>query len=121
MLNERIRLFVDQVHILVIGAEPVDDASVFLNLDDPVGDGLGQLMIVAGEDHVVLESLQAIVQRGDALQVQMVGRLVQTRKLAPESIIRLSMHRTFSPPERTFAGLYTSSPEKSIRPRKVRR
>ena len=41
--------------------------------------------------------------------------------LAPESIIRESIHRTFSPPERTFTGLYTSSPEKSIRPRKPRR
>ena len=41
--------------------------------------------------------------------------------LAPESIIRESMHRTFSPPERTLTGLYTSSPEKSIRPRKPRR
>ncbi len=44
-----------------------------------------------------------------------------TRKLAPESIMRLSMHRTLSPPESTFALLYTSSPEKSMRPRKVRR
>ena len=31
------------------------------------------------------------------------------------------MQRTFSPPERTLTCLYTSSPEKSIRPRNVRR
>ena len=36
-------------------------------------------------------------------------------------IMRESMHRTFSPPERTFTGLYTSSPEKSIFPKKPRR
>ena len=42
------------------------------------------------------------------------------RKFAPESIMRESMTRTFSPPESTLTGLYTSSPEKSIRPRKPR-
>ena len=34
--------------------------------------------------------------------------------------MRESIHRTFSPPERTFTGLNTSSPENSIRPRKAR-
>ena len=43
-----------------------------------------------------------------------------TRALEPNSIIRDNMHRTFSPPERTLTGLYTSSPENSIRPRKDR-
>ena len=41
--------------------------------------------------------------------------------LAPESMSFEIMQRTRSPPESTFTGLYTSSPEKSIRPRKVRR
>ena len=36
-------------------------------------------------------------------------------------IMRLSIQRTFSPPLSTLAGLYTSSPENSIRPRKPRR
>ena len=35
--------------------------------------------------------------------------------------MRLSMQRTFSPPESTLAGLYTSSPENSMRPKKPRR
>ena len=36
----------------------------------------------------------------------------QPSTLAPDSIIRDSIHRTFSPPESTLTGLYTSSPEK---------
>ena len=44
-----------------------------------------------------------------------------TRTLEPNIIIRDSMQRTFSPPERTFTGFCTSSPEKSILPRKLRR
>ncbi len=42
------------------------------------------------------------------------------RTLDSESIILESMQRTFSPPESTPIFLMASSPEKSMRPRKVR-
>ena len=40
-------------------------------------------MVVAGEDHVVLKGLQAVVQGRDALQIQMVGRLIQYEEIGP--------------------------------------
>ena len=44
----------------------------------------------------------------------------RSRQFALLSIILLSMQRTFSPPESTFALLRASSPVKSIRPRNPR-
>ena len=90
-------------------------------LDDAIGDLVDELMVVRGEEQVARIGLQAVGQRRDALQIKVVGGLVQNQALALLIIRRLSMQRTFSPPERTFTGLYTSSPEKSMRPRKVRR
>ena len=77
-------------------------------------------MVVAGKQDNPLEVNEAVVDGGDGLQVRWLVGWSSTRALDPNSIIRDSMHRTFSPPERTLTGLYTSSPENSIRPRKDR-
>ncbi len=44
-----------------------------------------------------------------------------SRTFEPNIIMRDSIQRTFSPPESTPTGFRTSSPEKSILPRKPRR
>ena len=69
-------LILEQLHVIVVGAHTVDDA-VFGDLDDSVCNGLGQLMVMGGENDVVGECFHAIVQSGDAFQVQMVGGLVK--------------------------------------------
>ncbi len=50
----------------------------------------------------------------------MVGGSSSISTLAPESIIRASMHRTRSPPESTRAFFSASSPENSTRPSQPR-
>ncbi len=47
------------------------------NLDDPVGHGGDELVVVGGEQHHLGIGDQAVVQGGKRLQVQVVGRLVQ--------------------------------------------
>ena len=42
-----------QVHILIVGADAVDNAVVG-DLDDPVGNSLRELMVMAGEDDLSL-------------------------------------------------------------------
>ena len=49
------------------------------------------------------ESDQAVVEGGDRLEVEVVGRLVEDHaRWRRSSIIRESMQRTLSPPERTL-------------------
>ena len=68
------------MHILIIGAETIND-SVRRNLNDAVGHGLRQLVIVACEDDVIGESSHAIVERGNAFQIQMVRRLIENEEI----------------------------------------
>ena len=62
--------------IFVIGADPVHEAIGF-EADDPVGDGLDELVVMGAEEHIALEIHQAVVDGGDAFQVQVVGGLIQ--------------------------------------------
>ena len=67
---------IGDMHVLIIGADAVDDA-IIGDLNDPVGDGLRELMVMAGEDDIVLEGLKAVVERGDAFKVEVVRRLIE--------------------------------------------
>ena len=40
-------------------------------------------MVVGGEEHVALDGLQAVVQGGDGLQIQVVGGLVKQQHVGP--------------------------------------
>ena len=55
---------------------PVDDTAGG-ELDDPVGHGADELMVVGSEQEHLAEGDQTVVEGGDRLQVQVVGRLVQ--------------------------------------------
>ena len=68
------------MHVLVVGAATVDDPVVG-DLNDAVGHRLGELVVVAGENDVVLEGLKAVVERGNALEVEVVRRLVEQEKV----------------------------------------
>ena len=76
-------------------------ATVLTELDNSVGNGFHKLQVMAGKYYVALKGAKAFVHRCNALKV-----------------ILESIQRTFSPPDNTFTGLYTSSPLKSILPRK---
>ena len=60
---------IGDMHVLIIGADAVDNAVVG-DLDDPVGNSLRELMVMAGKDDIILEGLKAVVERGDALKKQ---------------------------------------------------
>ena len=63
--------------ILVIGSDLVDQSTIRKDLHDPVGSGLHKLMVMAGEQSHTGELDQPVVQGGDRLHIQMVGRLVE--------------------------------------------
>lgn len=65
------------LQVLVVGHLAVDELAVGGEVEHPVGHGLHQLVVVGGEEHVALDGLQAVVQGGDGLQIQVVGGLVQ--------------------------------------------
>mgnify|MGYP001037127213 CR=1 FL=1 len=68
------------MHILVVAAHAVDYAGVG-DFYDAVCDGLGELVVVAGEDDIIFEGLHAVIERGDALEVEMVRRLVEQQEV----------------------------------------
>ena len=64
------------VHILIKGHIAVDNATRG-KLDDTIGDGLREFVVVGGEKHGAFEVFQRVIEGGDALQIQMVGRFVE--------------------------------------------
>lgn len=75
------RLFAD---VFVVAAELIDNAAVRLNLDDAVCDGLDEFVVVRREENAALKGDQPLVDRGDGLKVQMVGRLVEHEHIRTE-------------------------------------
>ena len=63
--------------ILIIGSDLIDDGTIRQNLDDSVCGGLYDLMVTRGKEKYSREFDQAVVQSGDGLHIQVVGRLVQ--------------------------------------------
>ena len=76
LLHGLFRFLTGDVHILVVRAAAVDDA-VRRDLNDAVGDRLRELVVVACKDDVVGEGGHAVIERRDALQIQMVRRLIE--------------------------------------------
>ena len=60
------------------------EAAVFGYLDYAVSRSLEYLVIVGSEQQVALEFGQAVVYRGDALEVEVVGRTVEDKHVALE-------------------------------------
>ena len=58
--------------ILIVGSDLVYQAAVWQDLDDTVGGGLYELVVMAGEQCYTGELDQTVVQCGDGLHVQMV-------------------------------------------------
>ena len=63
--------------IFVIGGDLVDQLSAGQNLHDPVGGGLYELMVVAGEQHHARELDHTVVQGSDGFHVQVVGGFIK--------------------------------------------
>src|SRR6476620_2893550 len=65
-----VREIVRVVHAEVVVALP-------RKLDDPVGERLDELHVVAGEDHRGLALQEPVVERGDRFEIEKVGGLIQ--------------------------------------------
>ena len=63
--------------ILIVGSDLVYQAAIRQDLDDTVGSGLYELVVMAGEQCYTGELDQTVVQRSDGLHIQMVGGLIQ--------------------------------------------
>ena len=80
LLHGLFRFLTGDVHIFVIRAAAVNDA-VRCDLNDAVGDRLRELVVVAGKDNVIRESIHAVIERRDALEVKVVRRLVKDEEV----------------------------------------
>ena len=103
--------------IFIVGCDLVNQCAVRQNFHDPVGRGLHELVVVAGEQGHAGKLDQPVVM--DSISKWLVGSS-RIRQLAPLIIILERRHLTFSPPERILTFLTPSSPAKSILPRKPR-
>ena len=63
--------------VLIVGSDLVYQAAIRQDLNDTVGSGLYELVVMAGEQCHTGELDQTVVQRGDGLHVQMVSGLIQ--------------------------------------------
>ena len=103
--------------VFIKAHDPVDEAGGG-ELDDPVGDGGDELMVVGGEEDHLRKAISPLFRAViDSRSRWLVGSS-KISTLASVSIIRASMQRTFSPPESTWSSSVASSPEKSMRPKK---
>ena len=64
--------------ILIIGSDLIDDGTIRQNLDDSVCGGLYDLMVTGGKEKYSREFNETVVESGDGLHIQMVGRLLRT-------------------------------------------
>ena len=62
--------------VFIIFHHLVDDA-IRGELDDAVGHGLDEFVVVTAEEHIALVELQVVVECLDALEVEMVGGCVE--------------------------------------------
>ena len=79
--SPRVGLFSSICHrgdIVLVGAKAVGQLAV-LQHHNAVGDGLHELVVMAGEQDVAFEQLQVVVESLDAFQVQMICRSVQNK------------------------------------------
>ena len=67
--------------VLIVGSDLVYQAAVWQDLDDTVGGGLYELVVMAGEQCHTGELDQTVVQCSDGLHIQMVGRLVKNENV----------------------------------------
>ena len=72
-----------RLQVVLVAHALVNELAIGGEVEDPVGHGLHQLVVVGGHQHVALDRLQAVVQSGDGLQVQVVGGLVQQQHVGP--------------------------------------
>ena len=66
--------------VFIEGHEPVDNA-VRCQFDHPVCHRLHECMVMRGQEHNAGESLAAFVEALDALEVEVVGRLVKHNEI----------------------------------------
>lgn len=69
--------------IVVIAGEAVDQ-TVRRNLHDAVGDRIDEFVVVGCEQHVALEVDEAVVDRRDGFQIQVVRRLIENEDIRAE-------------------------------------
>ena len=60
----------------IVGALAIQQG-IAADLDDPVGNGLHELVVVGGKENGLRVADQAVVQGGDGLLIQVVGGFVQ--------------------------------------------
>ena len=70
--------------VFVVGAHPVGDRAVHVDLDDPVGDRLDELVVLRGKEQVSGIVGESVVDRRDRLEVEVVGCLLYTSDAADE-------------------------------------
>lgn len=66
--------------IVVEGHHPVDDTA-WSKFDNPVGNGMDELMVVACEKEDFGELNQAVVQGGDGFEVEVIGRFIEDQNI----------------------------------------
>ena len=64
--------------VFVKGGHPVNDP-IGGYLDDSVGNGLDELMVMGGKEDIALKVDEPVVEGGDRFQIQVVGGLVQKK------------------------------------------
>ena len=64
--NLPLLLYLILFYILIVCSQSVHHGSIGLKLDDSVGDGLDELVVMGTEEHIALEVHQAVVDGGDA-------------------------------------------------------
>ena len=70
--------FVDTLVVdIVLVVHELVDAAVGRQFDHAVGHRVDKLMVVAGKENVALEEFEVVVERLNALHVEVVGRRVE--------------------------------------------
>ena len=78
-----VRLVLGTVHfqIIVVCHSAVDELTILGEVKDAVGNGLHQLVVVAGDHEVALHIGEAVIESGDGFQIQVVGGLVKEQEV----------------------------------------
>ena len=73
---------IDYVNVFVESDVLVEGLGAVYN-DDAVAGGVHEFLVVRGEEHAALEGDETVVEGGDALEVEVVGGLVEDEEVPP--------------------------------------
>ena len=70
--------------IILVAAASVDKAAVGQDLDNSVGDGVEDLVVVRGEKNITFKGAHTVVNGGNILKVKVVGGLIDNKHIRAE-------------------------------------